>query len=189
MDMGLGRLRQLLMDREAWSAAIHRTQRVGHDWATELNWTELDSKEIKSVNPKGNQSWIFIERTDAEAPIFWLPDAKSDSLEKTLMLGKIEGKRRREEQKMRQLDSIIDNRHEPEQNPGGGEGQGSLTCCSPWGCKGSDKTEHTWACTVVILLWGVFWYAKIYSFNIKVKDAHYKEAYTFRARQNKTVWD
>ena len=55
----------------------------------------LDSKEIKPVNPKGNQSWIFIERTDeeAEAPILWLPDAKSS--EKTLMLGKIEGRRRR----------------------------------------------------------------------------------------------
>ena len=60
-----------------------------------------ESKEIKSVNPKGNQPQIFIGRTDAEAPIFWLPDAKSDSLEKTLMLGKIEGKRRRGEQKMR----------------------------------------------------------------------------------------
>ena len=61
----------------------------------------LDSKEIKPVNPNRNQPQIFIGRTDAEAPIFWLPDAKSDSLEKTLMLGKIEGKRRRGEQKMR----------------------------------------------------------------------------------------
>ena len=61
----------------------------------------LDCKEIKPVNPKGNQPQIFIGRTDAEAPIFWLPDAKSDSLEKTLMMGKIEGKRRRGEQKMR----------------------------------------------------------------------------------------
>ena len=51
----------------------------------------LDSKEIKAVNPKGNQPWIFIGRTDAEAPILWLADAKPDV--KTLMLGKIEGKR------------------------------------------------------------------------------------------------
>ena len=60
------------------------------------------------VNPKGNQPQIFIGRTDAEAPIFWLPDAKSDSLEKTLMLGKIEGKRRRGEQRMKWLDGIND---------------------------------------------------------------------------------
>ena len=54
----------------------------------------LDSKELKPINPKGNQFWIFIGRTDteAEAPILW---QKAYSLEKTLMLGKIEGKRRR----------------------------------------------------------------------------------------------
>ena len=58
----------------------------------------LDFKEIQQVHPNGNQSLIFIERTDAEAetPILWPPDMKSNSLEKTLMLGKIEGGRRRE---------------------------------------------------------------------------------------------
>ena len=68
----------------------------------------LDCKEIQPVHPKGNQSWIFIGRTDAEAetPILWPPDAKSFSLEKTLMLGKIEGKRRRGRQRMRWLDGI-----------------------------------------------------------------------------------
>ena len=60
----------------------------------------LDFKEIKPVHPEGNQSWIFIGKTDAEAeaPILWPPDAwwpPEDSLEKTLMLGKIEGRRRR----------------------------------------------------------------------------------------------
>ena len=57
----------------------------------------LDSKEIKPVNHKGNQSLIFIGRTDVEAetPILWPPDQRTDSLEKTLMLGKIEGRRRR----------------------------------------------------------------------------------------------
>ena len=57
----------------------------------------LDCKEIKSVNPKGNQPWIFIGRTDAEAEtlILWPSDAKSQFTGKTLMLGKIEGKRRR----------------------------------------------------------------------------------------------
>ena len=53
----------------------------------------LDCKEIKPVNPKGDQSWMFIGRTDAEAPILWPPDAEN-LLEKTLMLGKIEGRRR-----------------------------------------------------------------------------------------------
>ena len=49
----------------------------------------LDSMEIKLVNPKGNQSWIFTGRSDAEAPILWLPERRTDSLEKTLMLWKI----------------------------------------------------------------------------------------------------
>ena len=57
----------------------------------------LDCKEIQPVHPKGDQSWVFIGSTDVEAetPILWPPDANSDSLEKTLMLGKIEGSRRR----------------------------------------------------------------------------------------------
>ena len=69
----------------------------------------LDSKEIKPVHPKGNQPWIFIGRTDAEtqAPMLWPRDAKS-SLKKTLMLGKIKGKRRRGWQRMRWLDGITD---------------------------------------------------------------------------------
>ena len=60
----------------------------------------LDCKEIKLVNSKGNQSGIFIGRMDAEteAPILWPPDAKSDSFEKTLMLGKLEDRRRRGQQ-------------------------------------------------------------------------------------------
>ena len=61
----------------------------------------LDCKKIQPVHPKGDHSWVFIERNDAEAPILW----PSNSLEKTLMLGKIEGKRR-SWQRMRWLDSI-----------------------------------------------------------------------------------
>ena len=69
-----------------------------------------DRKEIKPVNPKGNQPRIFTGRTDAEAeaPIIWPPDAKSNSLEKTLLLGKIDDKRRRGQQRMRWLDVITD---------------------------------------------------------------------------------
>ena len=70
----------------------------------------LDCKEIQPVHPKGDQSWVFIGRTDTEAetPILWPPHAKVDSLEKTLMLGKIEGGRRRGCQWMRWLDGITD---------------------------------------------------------------------------------
>ena len=70
----------------------------------------LDCKEIKPLNPKRNQPWIFIGRTDAEAetPILWPPDVKSWPLEKTLRLGKTEGRRRRGQQKMRWLDGITD---------------------------------------------------------------------------------
>ena len=68
----------------------------------------LDCKEIQPVHPKGDQSWVFIGRTDVEAetPILWSPDA--DSIEKTLMLGKIEGRRRRGRQRMRWLDGTTD---------------------------------------------------------------------------------
>ena len=68
----------------------------------------LDCQEIQPVHPRGNQSWVFIGRTDVEAetPVFWPPDA--DSFEKTLTLGKIEGRRRRGRQRMRWLDGITD---------------------------------------------------------------------------------
>ena len=66
---------------------------------------------------------------------------RADSLEKTLMLGKIEGRRRRGRQRMRWLDGISDSVDEFEQTPGDGEGQGSLVCCSPWSNKDSDTTE------------------------------------------------
>ena len=69
----------------------------------------LDCKEIQPVHPKGDQSWVFIGRTDveAEAPVLWPPDAKSWLIwKKTLMLGKIEGRRRRGWQRMRWLDGI-----------------------------------------------------------------------------------
>ena len=78
---------------------------VGEDF-----W-DLHYKEMKPVSPKGSRSWIFIGRTDAaaEAPIPWPSDAKrADSLEKTLMLGKIEGRRRRGWPRMRWLDGITD---------------------------------------------------------------------------------
>ena len=68
----------------------------------------LDCKGIQSVPLKGDQSWVFIGRTDVEAetPILWPPVGRADLLEKTLLLGKIEGRRRRGRWKMRWLDGI-----------------------------------------------------------------------------------
>ena len=70
----------------------------------------LDCKEVQPVHSKGDQPWVFIGRTDAEAetPIFWSPHTKADSLEKILMLGGIGGRRRRGQQRMRWLDGITD---------------------------------------------------------------------------------
>ena len=102
-----------------------------HVWIWELNYKEswvlknwcfwtvllektlespLDCKEIQPINPKGNQSWIFTGRTDVEAetPIIWPADAKNWLIGKDLMLGKIEGKRRRRQQRIRWLDGITD---------------------------------------------------------------------------------
>ena len=89
---------------ESWTV-----KKAEHRWIDAFElwcWSPLDSKESQPVHPKGNQSWIFIGRTDAEAetPILWSPDSKNQ--EKTLMLGKIEGRRRRGQQRMRWLDSI-----------------------------------------------------------------------------------
>ena len=102
----------------------------------------LDCKEIQLVHPKGNQSWIFIGRTDAQASILWPPDLKNWLIWKDPNAGK---DWRREEKGMtgdkmagwyHQL-----NGHEFEQALGVGEGQGSLVCCSSWGHKESDRTE------------------------------------------------
>ena len=97
----------------------------------------LDCKEIQSVYPRGNQSWIFIGRTHAEAesPIIWPPYAKSWLIRKEPDAGKDWG-----QEKMVRWHHWL-NEHEFEQIPGDGEGQGSLMCCSPWGRKESDVTE------------------------------------------------
>ena len=77
-------------------------------WCWRRLLSPLESKKIKPVNPKGNESWILTGRTDvkAQAPILWPPDGKTDSLEKTLMLGNIESGRRRGQQRTRWLNGI-----------------------------------------------------------------------------------
>ena len=91
-----------------WTAVLEKTLE-----------SPLDCKEIQPFHPKGNQSWILIERTDAEAetPIFGHLMQRTDSLEKTLMLGKIEGRRRRGWQRMRWLDGITNSRVHPNPCP------------------------------------------------------------------------
>ena len=105
----------------------------------------LYCKEIKPVNPKGNQPWILIGRTgaEAEAPILWLPIAKSWLLRKDPDAGKD----RRQEEKGMTEDKMVGwhhrvNGHELEQALGDGEGQVSLACYSPWGHKELDMTEQ-----------------------------------------------
>ena len=105
----------------------------------------LDSKEIQPVHPKGNQSWIYIGWIDAETetPILWPPDAKN------CLIGKDPdaGKDWRQEEKGMTEDETVGwhhglNGHEFEWTLAVGDGEGSLACCSPWGCKESDMTEQ-----------------------------------------------
>ena len=103
--------------------------------------SSLDCKEIKLVNRKANQPWIFIRRTDAEAPILWLPDAKSWLIGNDPDGGKDWG----QEEKGMTEDEISGWHHwfnglEFVQPIGDGKGQGSLSCCSPWGLKSWDLT-------------------------------------------------
>ena len=102
-------------------------------------WT---AKEIKPINPKGNQPWVFIGRTgaEAEAPVLGHPMRRADSLKKTLMLRKIEGRRRRGQKRMRWLDGITNSMDINLSKLQEMVGQGSLTCCSLWACKELDKT-------------------------------------------------
>ena len=97
---------------ESWTVkkAEHRKADAFDLWCLRRLENLLDCKEIKPVNPKGNQSWMFIGRTNAEAdaPILWPLVRRADSLAKTLILGMIEGRRRRGWQRVRRLDGITD---------------------------------------------------------------------------------
>ena len=112
----------------------------------EDSWkSPLDSKEIKLTNPKGNQPWVFVGRTDAKtkAPILWPPDVKSRLTRKDPDARRDWG----QEENGATEDEMLGwhhqlNGHEFEQTPGDGEVQGILACCSPWGLKESDTTEQ-----------------------------------------------
>ena len=102
----------------------------------------MDSKEIKpilkEISPEYSLEGLMLK---LKLQYFGHLVQRADSLKKTLMLGKIEGRRRRGLQRMRWFDSITDSMDEFEQAPGVGDGQGDLECYSPWGLKDSDMTE------------------------------------------------
>ena len=106
----------------------------------------LDCKEFQPVNPKGNQSWIFIGRTDVEAetPILWPPHAKSRLIGKDPDAGRDWGQEEKgtTEDEMAGWHHWLDGR-ESEWIPGVGDGQGGLVCCNSWRHKESDTTEWT----------------------------------------------
>ena len=148
-----------------------------HEWMWELDYKEnwalkdqcfqttvlektlespLDSKEINPVNPKGNQSWIFIGRTDAEAEaaILWSPDVKN------WLTGKDPdaGKDWRQEEKGTTENEMVGwhhglDGHEFEQAPEVGDGQGGLVCYSPWSREGLDMTEWLNWTELIFVLW------------------------------------
>ena len=145
----------------------------GHVWMWELDYKEgwapknwcfwtvvlektlespLDCKEIQPVHPKGDQSWVFIWRTDVEVetPILWSPDAKSWLTGKDPDAGKDLG----QEEKKTTEDEMIGWHHRLDGHgfgwtPGVSDGQGGLVCCNSWGCKESDTTESVWVCLSV----------------------------------------
>ena len=118
----------------------------------------LDCKEIKIVNLKGNQSWLFIGRTDAkaEAPILWPPDVK------VWLTGKDPDAGKDWRQKWTTEDEVVGwhhwlNGHEFEQAPRVGDGQGSLACCTPWRRKESDTTVWlNWTELILTYFVGIF---------------------------------
>ena len=101
----------------------------------------LNSKEIKPVNFKRDQSWIFTGRTDAkaEAPVFWSSDANRRLIWKVPDAVKDWGQKRTSEDEMAGQHHWC-NEHELRQTLGDGEGQGGPACCSPWGC----RVRHNW---------------------------------------------
>ena len=136
-----------------------------HVWMWELDWKEswgpknwcfgtvvlvktlqspLDSKEMKPVNPKGNRFWIFIGRIDAETetPILWLSHTKNWLIGKDWCWEKLKAGGEGDDRGWDGWMASLFEGHEFEQALGAGDGQGSLACCSLWGCKESDMTDQ-----------------------------------------------
>ena len=135
--------------------------------AGEDSWVEtpLDCKEIQQVHPKGNQPWVFIGRTDAEAeaPNLWPPDVKN------LLIWKDPdaGKDWRWEEKETTEDEMVGwnhqlNEREFRQVLGDSEGEGTLACCSPWGYKELDIAELLNNKSICLRIW-IYTYGYIYT--------------------------
>ena len=130
----------------------------------------LDCKEIQPVHPKGDQSWVFIGKTDAEAetPVLWPPHAKSRLIGKDSDAGRDPG----QEEKGTTEDEMAEwhhrlSGHEFQLSPGGGDQQGGLACCNSWGRKELDTTElkiqnleKEMATCSSILAWEIPWTEK-----------------------------
>ena len=138
-----------------WTVVLEKTLESPLDW-----------KEIQSVHPKGHQSWIFIGRTDAEAEIQYFGHLmwRTDPLEKILMLGKIEGRRKRRQRRVRWLDGITNSMDLSLSKLLKLEnGQGRLVCCNPWGGKELDTpewlnwTELNWQVYLLCNFFTFFW--------------------------------
>ena len=127
---------------------------VGED-----SWESLDCKKIQPVHPKGDQSWVFIGRTDVEAetPILWPPDEKNWLIWKDPDAGKDWGQA---EKGMTENERVgwhhWLNGHEFGWTLGVGDGQGGLVCCSPWGRKESETTEQLNWIELEYVLWSYF---------------------------------
>ena len=150
---------------------------IGHVWMWELdceeswapkNWwfwtvvmektfeSPLECKEIQPVHSKGDQSWVFIGRTDAEAetPILWPPHEKSQLIGKDPDARRDWGQKEKgtTEDEMAGWHHRLD-AHEFRWTPGVGSGQGGLVCCDSWGCKESDTMERlNWTEVILYLL-------------------------------------
>ena len=130
------RIWPLVKTKEGWTMKNWCSQTVVLKKTLE---NPLDCKEVKRVNHKGSKPWVLIGGTDS-APILWARDAKSQLLGKSLMLGKIEGKRRRWRQRMRYHHWL--NGHESEQTLGDGGGQRSLVYLTQLSNRTKTTTYH-----------------------------------------------
>ena len=158
-------------------------------WTVVLEQTPenpLDCKEIQPVNPKGNQSWIFIGRTDAEAPILWPPDARSR------LIGKDPdaGKDWRQEKKGTTEEEVVGWHHRLNgpafEQALDGERQGSPECCSPWGHKESDTTErlnnNNWISWNIVLRADI-----VYPWSRKKPNQYWKNKNQLKLRKEKAA--
>ena len=142
----------------------HKERWVLKNWCFEL-WcwrrllSPLECKEIKPVNPKGNQPWILIGRTDAEAetPIVWPPDEKSWLIREDPEAGKDwrQEEKGTTENEMARWHHRLDG-HEFEQAWGAGDGQGGLACFSPWGHKKSGTSEWLNNKIIYLKIWNTY---------------------------------